>query len=141
MNLSPRRREEPEVNLTPLIDVVFLMLIFFMVSTTFVSQARLNVTLPESEQASSSDDDDGLALTINAQGRMFLDGDALVNSKLETVRRALDQAVGERDPKAVRLVIQADADARHQAVITVLDAAGQLGLSRVGMAASATGEQ
>lgn len=141
MNLSPRRREEPEVNLTPLIDVVFLMLIFFMVSTTFVSQARLNVTLPESEQASSSDDDDGLALTINAQGRMFLDGDALVNSKLETVRRALDQAVGERDPKTVRLVIQADADARHQAVITVLDAAGQLGLSRVGMAASATGEQ
>ncbi len=141
MNLSPRRREDPEVNLTPLIDVVFLMLIFFMVSTTFVSQARLNVTLPESEQASSSDDDDGLALTINAQGRMFLDGEALVNSKLETVRRALNQAVGERDPKTVRLVIQADADARHQAVITVLDAAGQLGLSRVGMAASATGEQ
>lgn len=142
MNLSPRRREQPEINITPLIDVVFLMLIFFMVSTTFAERTRLDVTLPETTQEAKRDAPKGLRLTINAQGRIFLDGRPLANAQIQTIARALQQAVtgaGSEDPP--RLVIDADADARHQMVVRALDAAGRAGIRNVGMATTTAGPQ
>lgn len=132
MNLSPRRREEPEINLTPLIDIVFLMLIFFMVSTTFLRQAELQVALPEASEEPSEAATRPLELTINRQGKVFLDGRALVNNQTDTIRRALVEALGER--KQVPLIIRADAAAEHQRVVSALDAAGQAGLNRVSIA-------
>lgn len=134
MNLRPRRREEPEINLTPLIDVVFLMLIFFMVSTTFLRESDLQISLPEASVETAPEEAEPLEVTINREGSIFLDGEALVNSRPETVRRALRDAIGERDPESVRVVVRADGAAAHRLVVTALDAAGQVGLRRVGIA-------
>ena len=134
MNLRPRRREDPEINLTPLIDVVFLMLIFFMVSTTFLRESDLQISLPEADTESAEAEDRPLELTINERGSMFLNGEALVNSSPDTLRRALRDALGDRDPDSVRVVVRADGGAEHQLVVRALDAAGQVGLRRVGIA-------
>jgi biopolymer transport protein ExbD len=134
VNLSRRRREEPEINLTPLIDVVFLMLIFFMVSTTFLRQSELRISLPEASQEPSQAVEKPLELTINTEGTVFLDGKPLVNSQRETIERALDKAAGDRDPAKMELVIRADGRTRHQLVVTALDAAGRAGFRNVGIA-------
>ncbi|WP_440995659.1 ExbD/TolR family protein [Arhodomonas sp. SL1] len=139
--MSPRRQHEPEINLTPLIDVVFLMLIFFMVSTTFIQQTRLDVTLPSASAVAPEAEPDALHLTIDAQGNMFLDERRLRNGRRETIERALAEALAGRDPDAAHLIIDADARARHQMVIRALDAAGRAGVSRVGMAAAAESAQ
>ena len=132
MNLTPRRREEPEINLTPLIDVVFLMLIFFMVSTTFLRQAQLQVSLPEASENPSESVTKNLELTINKQGNVFLNGHALVNNQTDTIRRALADARGKH--KDAPLIIRADAQTAHQAVVSALDAAGQAGITQIGIA-------
>ena len=134
MNLSPRRREEPEINLTPLIDIVFLMLIFFMVSTTFLREAELQVTLPDASQEPAAQPQQPLELTINRQGTVFLDGRPLLNNQLDTIRRAVEKAVAERSGPSSRLVIRADARAEHQMVVRALDALGRAGVSNVGIA-------
>ncbi len=134
MKLSPRRPEEPEVNLTPLIDVVFLMLIFFMVSTTFLREADLQISLPEAEQEPEQAADQPVEITINQQGTVFVGGRPLVNSQTETVTRALRGAIGDRDAAEVRVVIRADSRTEHQQVVTALDAAGRVGLRQVGIA-------
>ena len=97
MNLSPRRRDEPEINLTPLIDVVFLMLIFFMVSTTFLREAELQVSLPDSSQEPAGQPQPPLELTINRQGTVFLDGRPLLNNQLDTIRRAVEKELAAVD--------------------------------------------
>lgn len=132
MNLRPRRREEPEINLTPLIDVVFLLLIFFMVSTTFLRESNLEVSLPEASGEPEAAAEQPLELTINRQGSFFLDGKALVNAQMDTVRRALEQATAGRAEAG--LVVRADARTPHQAVVTALDAAGRAGIEKVAIA-------
>ena len=140
MNLSPRRRDEPEINLTPLIDVVFLMLIFFMVSTTFLREAELQVTLPDSTEEPEAAVIQPLELTINRQGTMFLDGRPLLNNQLDTIRRAVELAVADRPESQRRLVIRADARAEHRMVVRALDAVGRAGVSNVGIATGPRGE-
>ena len=135
MNLSPRRHEEPEINLTPLIDVVFLLLIFFMVSTTFVRSADLQVSLPEAALEPTRAAEQPLELTITRQGSFALDGESLVNAQMDTVRLALEQARAVRED--ISLVIRADAQTPHQAVVTALEAAGKAGISQVGIATTA----
>ncbi|PWG63227.1 ExbD/TolR family protein [Spiribacter halobius] len=134
MNLRPRRREDPEINLTPLIDVVFLMLIFFMVSTTFLRESDLQVSLPEASTEVTAEENAPVELTINRQGSFFINGEALVNSRPETLRRALEDAIGAREAASVRVVVRADAESAHRLVVRALDAAGQVGLRRVGIA-------
>ncbi len=132
MNLRPRRQDEPEINLTPLIDVVFLMLIFFMVSTTFMRQADLELTLPEASKEPGEQATDFIELAINADGEYFVNGEPLINTQLDTVRRALEQA-REESPDAP-LVIRADALSTHQSVVTAMDAASQANISRLSIA-------
>ncbi len=140
MNLNARRREEPEVNLTPVIDVVFLMLIFFMISTTFMREADLQVALPESSEEPTNAPDRPIEITINDRGTVFVGGEALVNGQAVTIHRALTDAVGERTPADVRVVVRADAGAEHQRVVAALDAAGRAGLQQVGIA-TVSGEE
>lgn len=130
MNLRPRRSEEPEINLTPLIDVVFLMLIFFMVSTTFQREANLRVVLPEASAQPVPMQADVVEITINAAGDYFIDGEATVNRQRKTLRLALEP-LADADPP---LVIRADAKTPHQAVVTAMEAAGEAGFSRVNIA-------
>jgi len=136
MNLRGPRREEPDVNLTPLIDVVFLLLIFFMVSTTFTREAELTIDLPEASAKAAPRKEEMLEITINAQGEYFVNQQRVVNTDAQTLKRALRQAVGER--KEPPLVISADGKAPHQSVITAMDAARQLGIVHLTFATKQT---
>jgi biopolymer transport protein ExbD len=137
MNLRPGHKEESvEVNLTPLIDVVFLLLIFFMVTTTFDKHARLKVSLPESSAKTTQQKDEPLILSIDAKGNYFLNDRQLVNQQLDTLKQALQKVIGEKnqDYKDVALVLRADANTPHQSVVRAMDAASQLGMSRLSIA-------
>ncbi len=134
MNLRPAKRESPELNLTPLIDVVFLLLIFFMVSTTFDKDARIKVELPQaSTQDEKPTEQETLDITVDAKGRFYVNQREVVNTDTETLKRAIRKAAGERDDLPV--IITADARATHQSVIKVMDAAAQLGFVNMTFAA------
>ena len=134
MNIQPDNQEEPEINLTPLIDVVFLLLIFFMVSTTFEHQSRIQIELPEATAQPSKPEEESLEILIDAQGRYFLRDQQVVNTELKTLKGAIRKAVGERE--AMPVIIRADARTPHQAVVRALDATSQLGLVHISLATS-----
>jgi biopolymer transport protein ExbD len=134
MNLQRSDPDEPEVNLTPLIDVVFLLLIFFMVSTTFEHQSRIQIELPEATAEATKPEDESLEIIIDAQGRFFIGEEQVVNTELNTLKGAISKSVGERE--GIPVIIRADAKTPHQAVITALDATSQLGLTRISLATS-----
>ena len=134
MNLRPRRSEPPRVDITPLIDVVFLLLIFFMVSTTFEHQSRIQIELPEATAQPNKPEDESLEILIDAQGRYFLGDQQVVNTELKTLKGAIRKAVGERE--AMPVIIRADARTPHQAVVRALDATSQLGLVHISLATS-----
>ncbi len=136
MNFRNRKREDVELNLTPLIDVVFLLLIFFMVSTTFQKESQLQVHLPEASQEPSPVVEETLEIAINTGGQYFLNGRELTNNRLETLRAAINKlSRGKRD---MLLIIRADALTPHQAVVTAMDAAAQLGMLKLTIATSQT---
>lgn len=125
--------EDVNVNLTPLIDVVFLLLIFFMVSTTFTRERELTVDLPKAVGAESAEEVKALEVEVSADGEYAVNQRRLVNRERKTLSKALkDVADGDY---MVPLVITADASAPHQAVMTAMDVAGQLGFSRLRLTA------
>ena len=133
MNLRPERSDERvDINLTPLIDVVFLLLIFFMVSTTFDRHAKLKVELPEASAKQTQQQQQSIVLSIDAKGNYFINDRQLVNTRLETLKTALQKTLA--DEKDVPLVLRADANTPHQAVVRAMDAASQLGLTRLSIA-------
>lgn len=131
MKLRAKPTDEPEINLTPLIDVVFLMLIFFMVTTTFLREGELAVTLPQASPEPVADRAEPLELVINAEGDYFLGSQPLINRQTQTLRRALELAVADG---VVTLVVRADAVTPHQALVSALDAAGQAGVHNIAIA-------
>jgi biopolymer transport protein ExbD len=135
MNLRPTKPDQPDINLTPLIDVVFLLLIFFMVSTTFKDDARLRLQLPQANgEPVAAEEQDQLQIVIDAGGHFYIGERQLVDSRIDTLRAALRAAAGARQDLPV--LIKADAKTPHQAVMTALDAAAQLGLTHIAFAAS-----
>lgn len=139
MNLQPGDSDEPDVNLTPLIDVVFLLLIFFMVSTTFEHQSRIQVELPEASAEPTTPEAESLEIIVDAQGRYFIGEEQVVNTQLKTLMGAIAKVIGERTDMPV--IVRADANSPHQSVVTVLDATSQLGLTRISLATTkSTGE-
>jgi len=132
LNLKPDRRDDIELNLTPLIDVVFLLLIFFMVSTTFDKQSQLKITLPEATASAEQAADNAVVIGIDAKGRYFINDRQLVNSQAKTLRLALIKIVA--DKKDVPLVIRADAKTPHASVVKAMDVAAQLNLTQMSIA-------
>lgn len=133
MKLGSRPKAEPEVNLTSLIDVVLLLLIFFMVSTSFVKQSQISIRLPEaSSSAAVEEKPEQLEIMITEQGTYLLNGRELVNSRPETIRNAL-MKLSDGDT-SLPLTISADANARHQHVVTAMDVAGKLGFVQISIA-------
>jgi len=139
MNLRTRVPEPPEINLTPLVDVVLLLIIFFMASTTFVHEAPLQVELPQASQEPSSAAGSPLEVTITADGAYMVNRQQLVNSRPDTLRRALERTAGEQ--RDIPLVIRADARATHQSVVTAMDVAGRLGFVHLSIATINTQEK
>ncbi|MDH5784909.1 MAG: biopolymer transporter ExbD [Chromatiales bacterium] len=134
MNMQPRRREEPDVNLTPLIDVVFLLLIFFMVSTTFERETEITIELPEASGKQVDVVPAKIDITIDAKGRYFINEIEVINTEIETLKKAISKAAGKE--KKPRVLLSADKDTPHQAVIRAMDAARQLGFVNLTFATS-----
>ena len=133
MKLSLRARTQPEVNLTSLIDVVLLLLIFFMVSTSFVKQSQISISLPAAESASIVEEvPEQIDIMITETGVYLINGRELINSRPETIRNALQKVSGGSN--SLPLTISADANARHQDVVTVMDVAGRLGFVQISIA-------
>jgi len=129
LNLKPQVREEIDLNLTPLIDVVFLLLIFFMVSTTFEKTAKLKVDLPEASAQAVQQSENKIVIGIDAKGRYYINDRQLVNTQTKTLKMALMKVSG--DNKQMPIVLRADAKTPHQSVVRAMDAASQLGLTRL----------
>lgn len=129
-----RRRQSAEigVNLTPMIDVVFLLLIFFMVSTSFNRETELVIDLPEAQGQAKTDDQQELEVVIDETGEARVNGQTLVDQNIRTLQAALYKVSGGDRSRALR--ISADAQAPHSAVVRVMDAAGQMGLVHISIA-------
>jgi biopolymer transport protein ExbD len=133
MKLSLRQRTQPEVNLTSLIDVVLLLLIFFMVSTSFVKQSQITIRLPEAESTAIVEEvPEQIDIIITASGTYLVNGRELINNRAETIRNALQKVSGGNN--TLPLTISADANAKHQDVVTAMDVAARLGFSRISIA-------
>ena len=132
MRLGSSRRDEPELNLTSLIDVVLLLVVFFMLATTFVTEGRLRVVLPEASAAPTETTQKPVVVTITAQGSYLVNQRTLVNTSRETLRAALLKVAGGDTTQTV--TIRADARATHQSVVTVMDVAGRIGFTQVNIA-------
>tara|TARA_B110000967_G_C18818529_1_gene527417 strand:+ start:293 stop:736 length:444 start_codon:yes stop_codon:yes gene_type:complete len=138
MKFQRRRRADNGINLTPLIDVVFLLLIFFMVTTTFTKETRLLIDLPEANGEVADSSPATLELVIAKDGSYAVNGQNLINRDIKTIMAALREASSGNTE--LPLVITADAQATHQAVITAMDAAGRLGFSQLNIATQQVGD-
>ena len=132
MRLRVKRQDELELNLISLVDVVLLLVIFFMLSTTFVQDSRLKVELPEAGSATVERTAQPIVITISAQGSYRVNDRALVNNERATLSAALRQVAG--DSRADPVTIRADARATHQSVVTAMDVAAKQGFTQVNIA-------
>lgn len=123
--------EEVNINLTPLIDVVFLLLIFFMVSTTFDTTSQLKIKLPEASQDEAIKPKQPLYLVINMEGKFFLNTRELSSQKSEALSLALQRVLDGSDRP---IVIQSDAESPVQSLVTAMDVVARLGLTQVSIA-------
>lgn len=136
MRLSPHKPEEPDVNLTPMIDVVFLLLLFFMVSTSFIRESSLKVDLPEATGQALTEKQQPIDIIINAEGQFIINETTLPAPESSRLTELLKQAVGDRqDP---HIIISADANAEYQHIVTAMDVAQQLGYTRLTLATRQT---
>jgi biopolymer transport protein ExbD len=136
VKLSPRKLEEPDVNLTPMIDVVFLLLLFFMVSTSFIRESSLKVDLPEATGQIIEQQDEPIDIIINVDGDFIINGTTLTKPTKKQLQIELKAAVGTvEDP---HIIISADANTEYQNIVTAMDTAQQLGYTRLTMATRQT---
>jgi len=127
------KSDDPEISLTSLIDVVFLLLIFFMVSTTFEHQAVLKVDLPEAKNVSAPEDQpNSFELVIDAKGQYYLNDRQLLDGKRSTLEAAFIEAAG--DDRSIPVILRADAETPHHFVVTAMDVTAQLGFKRLSIA-------
>ena len=133
MRLSLRPRTPPEVNLTSLIDVVLLLLIFFMVSTSFVKESKITISLPQADNSAVVEEvPERIEIMITETGTYLVNGRELINSRPETLRNAIQKVSdGNSD---LPLTISADANATHQSVVTAMGVAGRLGFVQISIA-------
>ncbi|MBT5718977.1 MAG: biopolymer transporter ExbD [Gammaproteobacteria bacterium] len=132
MKFKRSKREELAINMTPLIDVVFLLLIFFMVTTTFSRETRLLVNLPEANAEAAQSNPSQIEILVSRDGSYSINGRALVNSRIETLVQGLEiESGGDR---SLPILLIADAEATHQSVVTAMDGIGQSGFTRMSIA-------
>ncbi|MGH8259636.1 MAG: ExbD/TolR family protein [Steroidobacteraceae bacterium] len=138
MNLRPRRVEDPEINLVSLIDVVLMMVVFFMLSSSLTPEGRIHIQLPQASSVPvAPPKSDPLIVTVTQQGSYLVNGRELINSSPETLRAALLRAAGSSRNGAVTL--RADARSTHQAVVTAMDVLGRLGFIEITIATIQSG--
>ncbi len=132
MNLRKFRKDDTEVNMAPLVDVVFLLLIFFMVTTTFREESEIQIDLPKAANEPMDVMPEAIEVMIDRDGTFYVNEQALINTQVDTLKRAFRESLGEREN--VPVIVSADANAPHQAVVKAMDAARQVGLSKLSIA-------
>ena len=133
MNLKPRRHEEPEINVVSLIDVVLLLVVFFILSSRFSDEGRLRVHLPHASAVPAEKvSGEPLVVSVTQQGAYLVNGHELINASPETLRAALLKEAGTS--RSIKVTMRADARATHQSVITAMDVLGRLGFAEVNIA-------
>jgi len=129
VNFKRQNKEELSLNLTPLIDIVFLLLIFFMVSTTFTKESHLSINLPEADGETADAPKKMVEVIIDKNGQYSINGQNLITTKLITLKQAIEK-ISQGD-RSLPFIITADAATPHESVVRAMDAAGQLGFSRL----------
>jgi len=133
MNLKPRKHEEPEINVVSLIDVVLLLVVFFMLSSRFTDEGRLHVHLPQaSDVPTAKPAGEPLVVTVTQQGTYRVNDRELINSSPETLRAALVKEAGVS--RSMPVTLRADGRATHQSVVTAMDILGRLGFVEINVA-------
>lgn len=136
MNFRRRRSEEPEINLIPFIDVLLVILIFLMLSTTYSKFTELRISLPVADTERARDYPKEIAVGVSADGRYSVNGSSVAGRDLQSLTAALSLAAAGHTDRVV--IISADANAPHQSVITVLDAARRARLPQLTFATQAS---
>lgn len=139
MNFRPGSRDEPEINLIPFIDILLVVLIFLMLTTTYSKFTQLQVNLPVADAQAQRTEPKEVIVSVSSDGRYAINKDVLEGSGVEMLTRALTQA--SQDNREVVIVISADAAATHQSVINVMDAARRAGLVQITFATQQSGSQ
>ena len=129
MNFKLKNRDEFNLDITPLIDVVFLLLIFFMVSTTFKHESEINITLPSASNKTVTKKPNAINVGLDLKGNIYIDGEKLNNSEFQTIKTALFERIKETEKPPV--IISADTNVKYQSVIYLLDTLRQLGLVKI----------
>lgn len=129
MNFRKRSNEEPEINLIPFIDVLLVVLIFLMLSTTYSKFTEMQLTLPVADTDAQKDYPKELIVAVSADGNYSVNRTPLPGHGLENIAQALTEA--SKGSKDAVVVVSADASARHQSVVTVMEAARRAGLNHV----------
>ena len=133
MKLQSRSSEEPEVSVISLVDVLLVLVLFFMVSTTFMRETEITLRLPEADAAAApSERPESLEITITRDGKYLVNGLELANNEQRTLRAAIEKLAGEN--RELPVVIRGDAAANLQSVVTAMETAGQLGFDRIDIA-------
>ncbi len=132
MKFRIRPQEELQVSLTPLIDVVFILLIFFMVTTTFDRNSELRIDLPEATAKEKPGSQDMLEIAIDAKGQFFVNQVRVISSTPKALYLAISKVVGNN--KDMPVILKADGKTPHQFVVTAMDTIGRLGLTRLSIA-------
>jgi biopolymer transport protein ExbD len=133
MRLQSRSREEPEINVISLVDVLLVLVLFFMVSTSFLRETEITLRLPEATTETNVEvPSKSLEITVTQSGSYLVNGRELVNNERRTLRAAIERLAGEA--RDLPVFIRADAAATHQSVITAMDVAGQLGFRNLNIA-------
>lgn len=130
MQFKRQKQAAIDVNLTPLIDVVFLLLIFFMVSTSFIKETHLTLNLPQAANANEQvQESSPLEVIIDKNGFYRIDGRSLINTDKQTLKSALINL--SQNDLSTPLTITADADSPYQAVVRLIDVAGGMGFTKI----------
>lgn len=130
MKLRKRSRQDDYINVVPFIDILLVLLIFFMVSSRFTHNAELKLDLPSAEEtAGQQRQPETVELAVHEDGGYSINGHAMVDNKPETLRKGLHEVAGDRTD--IPMILSADAKATHQSVVTAMDVAGQLGFSKL----------
>lgn len=129
---NDRGGDEPDINLVPLIDVILVLIIFFVITTTFDARSTLQLQLPSASAQPSSEQAKSLSLLINAEGRYFVGDQEVLRTDIDALKQSLTAAAGQ--DRGLPVMLRADARTPHQAVVTALDALGQLGFRRISIA-------
>jgi len=137
MNFRPGNRDEPEINLIPFIDILLVVLIFLMLTTTYSKFTELQVNLPVADAQTQRDNPKEVIVAISSDGRYSINKEVLVGAGVDSLTRALTQAT--QDNREAVIIISADAAATHQSVIHVMDAARRAGLVQITFATQQSG--